>query len=284
MSQPPTVLIVDDDPSHLKLYSWIVERAGFKSAVALVGSTRVVYPETRDIDIIALDYRLASTLNAPEIAVELNHLYPGVPIIVLSELTWLPASPLKANPSNSWSLSPSSQGILSPPASPDFHHLWSELLLPSSHRIVQALCRLNDNLGGSKIGMKRTITVLGLLAVLSLFCAAQSQYSAGTSHSGVQITNGPGVDNLTTNSAVIFWNTNVPTGAIVRYGTSQDKLSQTAQVSSGETDHKAQLSNLQPSTIYFFQVEATQGNVGAGAKSGIGTFKTKSKSGDDQKY
>ena len=77
MSQPPTVLIVDDDPSHLKLYSWIVERAAFKSAVALVGSTRVVYPEGRDIDIIALDYRLASTLNAFEIAVELNQLYPG---------------------------------------------------------------------------------------------------------------------------------------------------------------------------------------------------------------
>ena len=132
--------------------------------------------------------------------------------------------------------------------------------------------------------MKRMVTVLGVVAALSLFCAAQPQYSTGTNHSGVQITNGPGVDNLTTNSAVVFWNTNVPTGAIVRYGTSQEKLNQTAQVSPGETDHKAQISNLQPGTIYFFQVEATQGNVGAGAKSGIGTFKTKSKSGDDQKY
>ena len=91
MSRPPTVLIVDDDPSHLKLYSWIIQRAGFHAAGALVGSIKVVYPETRDIDLITLDYRLASTLSAPQIAEELNRLYPNVPIIVLSELAWLPA-------------------------------------------------------------------------------------------------------------------------------------------------------------------------------------------------
>jgi len=91
MSSPPTVLIVDDDPSHLKLYSWIVERGGFRAAVALVGGRSVAYPENRDIDVIALDYRLASTLTAPQIAVELQQLFPGAPIIVLSELAWIPA-------------------------------------------------------------------------------------------------------------------------------------------------------------------------------------------------
>ena len=91
MSRPPTVLIVDDDPSHLKLYSWIIERGGFHAAVALVGSSKVVYPENRDIALITLDYRLASTLTAPQIAEELNRLYPNIPIVVLSELAWLPA-------------------------------------------------------------------------------------------------------------------------------------------------------------------------------------------------
>lgn len=91
MSRPPTVLIVDDDPSHLKLYSWIIERGGFHAARALVGSTTVAYPESREIDLITLDYRLASTLTAPEIAEQLNQRYPNVPIIVLSELAWMPA-------------------------------------------------------------------------------------------------------------------------------------------------------------------------------------------------
>lgn len=90
MSNPPTVLVVDDDPSHLKLYSWIIERGGFKAAVALVGSSKVNYPETRDVDLIALDYRLASTLNAQQIATELQEIFPDVPILVLSELAWMP--------------------------------------------------------------------------------------------------------------------------------------------------------------------------------------------------
>ncbi|HZU41191.1 MAG TPA: response regulator [Terriglobales bacterium] len=91
MSTPPTVLIVDDDPSHLKLYSWIVQRGGFQAAVALVGSRTVEYPKDRQVDVIALDYRLASTLTAPQIASELRQLFPDAPIIVLSELSWMPA-------------------------------------------------------------------------------------------------------------------------------------------------------------------------------------------------
>lgn len=91
MPSPPTVLIVDDDPSHLKLYSWIVQRGGFQAAVALVGSRSVEYPENRQVDVIALDYRLASSLTAPQIAMELQQLFPGAPIIVLSELAWMPA-------------------------------------------------------------------------------------------------------------------------------------------------------------------------------------------------
>lgn len=133
--------------------------------------------------------------------------------------------------------------------------------------------------------MKRMMAVIGVVAALSLLCAAQSQSGMGMSRSGVQITNGPGVDNVTATSAVVFWNTNVPSSAVVRYGTSQEKLTQTASASAGQTDHKAQLSNLQPGTTYFFQVETETATAAtSGTKSGIGTFKTKSKSGDDQKY
>lgn len=133
---------------------------------------------------------------------------------------------------------------------------------------------------------KRTLVVLALIAACTLFCAAQSQSRLGNANSGVQITNGPGVDNVATTSVVVFWNTNVPSGAVVRYGTDEDKLTQTATAPSGQTDHKLSLTNLQPDTIYFFQVTPTQGksDTASTMKSGVGTFKTKSKSGEEQKY
>lgn len=133
---------------------------------------------------------------------------------------------------------------------------------------------------------KRSLLIFALIAACSLFCAAQSQSQLGTATSGVQITNGPGVDNVTQSSVVVFWNTNLPSGAIVRYGTTEEKLNQTAMAPSGQTDHKVTLTNLQPETNYFFQVTPTQGrsDTASGMKSGIGTFKTKSKSGEEQKY
>ncbi len=130
--------------------------------------------------------------------------------------------------------------------------------------------------------MKRIIGVLSLLAAFSLFSAAQPQASPTS-----QITNGPGVDNITTNSAEVFWNTSAPSGATIRYGTDEDKLTETAQAPAGQTDHKVVLKNLQPGTTYFFQVITAQGagSYSPAAKSGIGTFKTKSKGGqDEQKY
>lgn len=133
---------------------------------------------------------------------------------------------------------------------------------------------------------KRILAVVTIIAAFSLYCAAQSQSSMGTANSGVQITNGPGADNITPSTAVIFWNTNLPSGAVVRYGTDEDKLNQTAMAPSGQTDHKVTLTNLQPGTVYYFQVSATAGrsDTAAGTKSGIGTFKTKSKGGEEQKY
>jgi DNA-binding NtrC family response regulator len=85
-----TVLIVDDNPSHLKLYSWIVAQRGWKAATALVGSTRVNLPESIAVDVILLDYRLASELKATEVAKLLKQAYPLAPIIVLSEMPWMP--------------------------------------------------------------------------------------------------------------------------------------------------------------------------------------------------
>jgi hypothetical protein len=95
--------------------------------------------------------------------------------------------------------------------------------------------------------------------------------------SASMITNGPGADKVTDSSAEIFWNTSVPSTAVVRYGTSPKDLDQNASEStSGQTSHKVELTNLKPNTKYYFQVDAGQGQgTGTEAKSGVGTFTTK---------
>jgi DNA-binding NtrC family response regulator len=85
-----TVLIVDDDPSHLKLYSWIVERGGFRSLTALVQNDIVEIPDKEPIDVAVLDYRLGNKLSAADVARQLRTLYPAIPILILSDMLWMP--------------------------------------------------------------------------------------------------------------------------------------------------------------------------------------------------
>ena len=85
-----TVLIIDDDPQHLRLYSWILERGGFRPVTALVGSNSVAFPEDQHPDVVALDYRLSSSLTSVDVARMVQSRYPGTPILVLSELPWMP--------------------------------------------------------------------------------------------------------------------------------------------------------------------------------------------------
>lgn len=85
-----TVLIIDDDKTQLKLYSWIVQHGGFQAATALVGSNDVTWPECEAADVVALDYRLSSKLTALDIAGMVRKRYPATPILVLSEMLWMP--------------------------------------------------------------------------------------------------------------------------------------------------------------------------------------------------
>jgi len=85
-----TVLIVDDDPSHLKLYSWVLERGGFHPVTALVDGDTVSIPDGQPIDAAVLDYRLGPHLTAVDVAKRLRHGSPAMPILVLSDLPWMP--------------------------------------------------------------------------------------------------------------------------------------------------------------------------------------------------
>lgn len=87
---PTSILIIDDDPSHLKLYSWIVQRAGYDAKTALVGHSTVDLPHDAAVSAVLLDYRLDSTLTAVDVAKMVKSVYPDAPVIVLSALDWMP--------------------------------------------------------------------------------------------------------------------------------------------------------------------------------------------------
>lgn len=85
----PAVLIIDDDPSHLRIYGWIIQSAGFESFSALVNSDALELPESH-VDLVLLDYHLNGSATAPDIAQQLRAKYQHVPILVLSDALVMP--------------------------------------------------------------------------------------------------------------------------------------------------------------------------------------------------
>ncbi len=86
----PTILIVDDDPSHLKIYSWIVERGGYRTVPLLAWRGTLAIPENESIDLALLDYRLGDYLSAADVARQVRSAFPAAPILVLSDMMYMP--------------------------------------------------------------------------------------------------------------------------------------------------------------------------------------------------
>jgi DNA-binding NtrC family response regulator len=86
----PTVLIVDDDPSHLKIYSWIIEHGGYRAVPLLTWPEPLTMPKTESIDLALLDYRLGESLSAPDVAKQVRSAFPAAPILVLSDMMYMP--------------------------------------------------------------------------------------------------------------------------------------------------------------------------------------------------
>jgi DNA-binding NtrC family response regulator len=86
----PKVLIVDDDPMHLEIYGLLIKQAGYEAIPALVRFSGAEIPRNAAIGLVLLDYRLNSIKTSPEYAQEIRSLYPGTPIILLSDLWSLP--------------------------------------------------------------------------------------------------------------------------------------------------------------------------------------------------
>lgn len=91
MQARPSVLIVDDDPTHLQIYGLIVEAAGYRSLPALVRFAGIDLPDSdAPADLVLLDYHLNGKASAVEVAKLLRSRLPNAPILVLSDVLVLP--------------------------------------------------------------------------------------------------------------------------------------------------------------------------------------------------
>lgn len=86
----PTVLILDDDPVHLKIYGWIVDRGNFRALTALARNGSADLPAGEAVDVVVLDYRLGASITAKDLLPPIRSAFPGAPVVILSELEWMP--------------------------------------------------------------------------------------------------------------------------------------------------------------------------------------------------
>ena len=90
LSGRPSVLIIDDDPSHLKLYSWILEGQGFTAFTTLVGTQAPTFDDHPDVDLVILDYSFRTGVKATDIAQHIRTRWPDMRILILSDVMWMP--------------------------------------------------------------------------------------------------------------------------------------------------------------------------------------------------
>ena len=79
-----------------------------------------------------------------------------------------------------------------------------------------------------------------------------------------QIKNGPVLEYVADDNAVVAWTSDKGMNMNVKYGTDRNSLSQTASTTDmGGTNHRVKLNNLKPSTTYYFQIESNGQPVGS---------------------
>jgi phosphodiesterase/alkaline phosphatase D-like protein len=86
--------------------------------------------------------------------------------------------------------------------------------------------------------------------------SALPQSGQAASGSVAQITDGPILESVSDDDAVIAWSTKQGGQMSIKYGTDKNNLSQTANATDkmGGTNHRVKLDNLQPTSTYYFQV------------------------------
>ena len=92
-----------------------------------------------------------------------------------------------------------------------------------------------------------------------------SNSSGGSSTSGavdnVRILDGPRPQNVTPNSATIYWRTDDMAASDVKYGLDQNNLDRRAYERGGAREHTAELTNLEGGKTYYYQILRRDGSV-----------------------
>jgi hypothetical protein len=110
--------------------------------------------------------------------------------------------------------------------------------------------------------MKRTLTLLALGLMLSAPVAFAQKQMDQASEKAVQITQGPTITNITGNSATINWTTNSAGANHVRYRVAGSNSAwKSAYASGGGTNHSLQMTGLEPSKTYEWQILTRDGDL-----------------------
>ena len=136
--------------------------------------------------------------------------------------------------------------------------------------------------------MKKILVVLIVaLTACAFFSPVHAQLTpAAPKAARVQISEGPAVELVRNNWAIITWTSNNPGGspehfAVVRYGKSPTELSQTAKShirlnpGHSHTVFRVRVTGLEPHTTYYYSVDSEEPNgTSNGVKSPVKTFST----------
>jgi CheY-like chemotaxis protein len=83
------LLCVDDDPSSLDLRQQLLELAGFQVITTTDAKEGLELFRTRQVDAVILDYQMPG-MNGGELAEAMKRIRPGIPVMIVSALPWLP--------------------------------------------------------------------------------------------------------------------------------------------------------------------------------------------------
>ena len=105
------------------------------------------------------------------------------------------------------------------------------------------------------------LLLLFSLALLTPGASAQSDRKKSFTdqeHGQVKITNGPIVESLKSDAAVIAWSTNLKSDSKVAYGEKRNRLDQLAEAPADGKGlmHRLELKDLEPSTTYYFRIRS----------------------------
>lgn len=87
---PKTVLLVDDNPSDLRVYSHALRDAGYRPITTLIGADFLGFHHNEKPALILLDSSPGAVLSVATIARVLRDVFPGSPIILFSTSATLP--------------------------------------------------------------------------------------------------------------------------------------------------------------------------------------------------